>query len=86
MLSVSVIKETIMNKKLLSTKELFQRTIKQLEENKIFVAIRGDDIYLIQSETGQRHKIKIGQLEISAKKYNQSCDLDWNQEFKDYWK
>jgi len=75
-----------MNKKLLSTKELFQQTIKQLEENKIFLAIRGDDIYLIQSDTGQRHKIKIGQLEISAKKYNQSCDLDWNQEFKDYWK
>jgi hypothetical protein len=23
---------------------------------------------------------------LEAKKYNQSCDIDWNQEFKDYWK
>jgi len=67
-------------------KELFQQIIRQLETNEIFLAIRGDDIYLIQSETFQRHRIKIGQLEISAKRYNQSCDLDWNQEFKDYWK
>jgi len=74
-----------MNKELLSTKELFHQIIKQLKENEIYLAIRVDDIYLIQSETGQRHRIKIGQLAISAQKYNQNCDLDWNQEFKDYW-
>lgn len=55
-------------KKELETKELFQQIIKQLENKKIYLAIRGDDIYLIQNETFQKSKIKVGQLEISAKR------------------
>ena len=74
-----------MNKEL-HIKELFRQIIEQLEGQKIFLRIIGDEIYLIQSETFQKHKIKAGQLEILAKRYNQSCDSDWNQKFKDYWK
>lgn len=60
----------------LTTRQLFEQIITQLKEERIYLDIKGEDIYLIQSETFQKHYIKIGDLNLTAKKYNQSCDRD----------
>jgi hypothetical protein len=61
----------------LTTKELFVEIVRQLEDNQIFFQVYGTSFYLVQNNTNQKHRIKIGQLKnLEAKKYNQSCDID----------